>query len=91
MDIANRFGVDRSRQPWKILNYGDEVQIPAGPTATRTVREVLLERFRGMSVSVVYPRPSGVSGLVFVDVPVKGDTIRESYGDFNVVNFACLP
>ncbi len=62
---------------WKIKNFGNEVQIPPGQDTIRIVQEVLLDRYRGMSVSVVYPRASGVTGLVFVDVPIESDTIRE--------------
>lgn len=60
---------------YQVKNFGNDC-------ACKTLEEleqVLKERYRGKSVSVTYPRPSGFRGIVFIDITKEGE-IRSSYG-----------
>jgi len=89
MSLRSQFRIDLVRQRWKIQNFGNDLEFPNDPGVISRVTAALLERYRGCSVTVVYPRPSGLPGLRFIDVPKTGDELIDSY-DGTVIDLTRL-
>lgn len=60
---------------YQVKNFGNDCTCET----LKELEQVLKDRYRGRSVSVPYPRPSGFRGIAFIDITEEGE-IRSSYG-----------
>ncbi len=68
---------------YRIRNFGNDRQCHS----LADLEQTLTRDYQGKSVSIEYPRPSGILGIAFVDVTVEGE-IQASYGGRERFNLA---